>query len=85
MKLGGFYLRTAQVLPIYEVSARFSGPVSVIYGTNDQVVNPKYAKKYDDVYENSELHAITDADHSFTGRYQQSAANLTAQFLKPLF
>lgn len=44
MKLGGFYLRTAQVLPIYEVSARFSGPVSVIYGTNDQVVNPKYAK-----------------------------------------
>lgn len=43
-KLGGFYLRTAQVLPIYEVSERFTGPVSVIVGTNDQVVDPKYAK-----------------------------------------
>ena len=85
MKLGGFYLRTAQVLPIYEVSARFSGPVSVIYGTNDQVVNPKYAKKYHDIYENSELHAITDADHRFTGQYKKSASDLTAQFLKPLF
>ena len=85
MKLGGFYLRTAQVLPIYEVSVRFSGPVSVIYGTNDQVVDPKYAKKYDDIYEDSELHAITDADHRFTGQYKKPASDLTAQFLKPLF
>ena len=45
----------------------------------------KYAKKYHDIYENSELHAITDADHRFTGQYKKSASDLTAQFLKPLF
>lgn len=84
-KLGGFYLRTAQVLPIYEVSERFTGPVSVIVGTNDQVVDPKYAKKYDEVYANSEMHTIENADHSFTGQYKDEAADLTAQFLKPLF
>ncbi|WP_297951025.1 alpha/beta fold hydrolase [uncultured Lactobacillus sp.] len=85
MKLGGFYLRTAQVLPIYEVAQRFTGPASVIYGTNDEVVDPKYAKKYHEVYENSELHAIENADHSFTGQYQTPAADLAAEFLKPLF
>lgn len=84
-KLGGFYLRTAQVLPIYEVSAKYTGPVSVIAGTNDQVVDPKYAKKYDEVYANSELHMIPDADHSFTGPYKDQAANLAAEFLKPAF
>ncbi|AEG41074.1 alpha/beta hydrolase [Lactobacillus kefiranofaciens] len=84
-KLGGFYLRTAQVLPIYEISQRFTGPVSVIAGTNDQTVDPKYAKKYDEVYENSELHLLDGGDHRFTGKYQAMGADLTAQFLKPLF
>lgn len=85
MKLGGFYLRTAQVLPIYEVSSQFTGPVSIIAGTNDQVVDPKYSKKYDEVYQNSELHMIEDADHRFSGEYKDIAANLASDFLKPEF
>lgn len=85
IKLGGFYIRTAQVLPIYEVSSRFTGPVSIIDGTNDQVVDPKYSKKYDEVYENSELHMIEDADHRFTGEYRDKAAQLASDFLRPMF
>lgn len=84
-KLGGFYLRTAQVLPIYQISARFHGPVNIIVGSNDQVVDPKYSKKYDQVYRNSQLHLIANADHSFTGAYQQQAAKLACDFVKPLF
>lgn len=85
MKVGGFYLRTAQVLPIYEVSSRFTGPVSIIDGTNDQVVDPKYSKKYNEVYQNSELHMIKDADHRFSGEYKDIAAKLASDFLKPEF
>lgn len=85
MKLGGFYLRTAQVLPIYEVSQRFSGPVSIIAGSNDQVVDPKYSKKYDEVYENSELHIIENADHRFSGEFQAPAVKLASEFVKPSF
>lgn len=85
MKVGGFYLRTAQILPIYEVSARFTRPVSIIAGTNDQVVDPKYAKKYDEIYQNSKLQLIKEADHRFSGDFKNKAANLTAEFLKPLF
>ncbi|GAA3626194.1 alpha/beta fold hydrolase [Lactobacillus hamsteri] len=84
-KLGGFYLRTAQVLPIYEVSQRYNGPVSIIVGSNDEVVDPKYSKKYDDVYSNSELHIIEGSDHSFTGEFKEQAAQLASDFVRPMF
>lgn len=85
LKLGGFYLRTAQVLPIYEVAQRFTGPVSIVVGTNDQVVDPKYSKKYDEVYQDSTLHMIEGSDHSFTGEYKDTAAKFASDFLKPEF
>lgn len=84
-KLGGFYIRTAQVLPIYEISQRFHGPVSIIVGSNDEVVDPKYSKKYDQIYNNSKLNVIEQADHSFTGQYKDQAAKLASDFVKPLF
>ena len=84
-KIGGFYIRTAQVLPIYEISRRFNKEVLIITGSNDKVVDPKYSKKYDEIYDNSKLHIIKDADHSFTGKYKNIAAKTVSDFLKPLF
>lgn len=85
LKLGGFYLRTAQILPIYEVSKRFTNPVSIIVGSHDEVVDPKYSEKYNDMYQNSELHVIENSDHIFSGENRDQAAKLTSNFLKPLF
>lgn len=84
-KIGGFYLRTAQVLPIYEVASLYTGPVCVIVGDHDEVVDPKYAKKYDQTYENSQLHIINGADHSFSDQYGDQAAKIASDFVKPLF
>lgn len=84
-KLGGFYIRTAQVLPIYEISERFHGPVLIIVGSNDKVVDPKYGQKYDQIYDHSQLNNITNADHGFSGQYKDQAAKLASDFVKPLF
>lgn len=84
-KLGGFYLRTAQILPIYQVAQRFRGPVCIIAGSNDQVVDPKYAKKYNQIYAKSELKLLPEADHSFTGQYKLQAAKIVSDFLRPAF
>lgn len=81
-KLGGFYLRIAQALPIYQLSQRYAGSVMVIAGTNDQVVNPMYAKKYNTLYADSKLEMIDGADHSFTGKYKDIAAKFASDFLK---
>lgn len=82
LTLGGFYLRIAQQLPIYEVSAQFTKPVCLIHGTDDTVVSPNASKKYDQIYQNSTLHLIEGADHYFSDNYQKNAVNLTADFLQ---
>lgn len=82
LTLGGFYLRIAQQLPIYEVSAQFTKPVCLIHGTDDTVVSPNASKKYDQIYQNSTLHLIKGADHCFSDSYQKNAVNLTTDFLQ---
>lgn len=82
LTLGGFYLRIAQQLPIYEVSAQFTKPVCLIHGTDDTVVSPNASKKYDQIYQNSTLHLIEGADHCFSDSYQKNAVNLTTDFLQ---
>ena len=82
LTLGGFYLRIAQQLPIYEVSAQFTKPVCLIHGTDDTVVSHNASKKYDQIYQNSTLHLIEGADHYFSDNYQKNAVNLTADFLQ---
>ena len=82
LTLGGFYLRIAQQLPIYEVSAQFTKPVCLIHGTDDTVVSPNASKKYDQIYQNSTLHLIEGANHCFSDNYQKNAVNLTADFLQ---
>ena len=80
-RLDGFYLCIAQALHIYEQAGRYAGPVMVIAGTKDEIVDPMYAKKYNTIYANSSLKLIKDGNHSFTGPYQQVAAKTAVDFL----
>lgn len=80
--LGGFYLRTAQTLPIYEVAKEYRGPVCLIHGLKDTVVNNIASKRYDDVYSNDQLHLLEDADHGFgIGNSRQEALDIATQFM----
>lgn len=82
LTLGGFYLRIAQQLPIYEVSAQFTKPVCLIHGTDDTVVSPNASKKYDQIYQDSTLHLIEGADHCFSDNYRKNVSDLTTEFLQ---
>ncbi|MBP2058170.1 pimeloyl-ACP methyl ester carboxylesterase [Lactobacillus colini] len=81
--IGGLYLRTAQIVPIYETAARFTGPVCLIHGTSDTIVSPGASKKYHEIYQNSTLHLIDDASHSFKGEYTSQALQFVVDFLRP--
>lgn len=84
-KLGGFYLRVAQILPIYEFSKRYHGPVAIIVGSNDKIVDPKYSEKYNQIYQSSKLYTIKNADHNFSGKFQKKAVTIACNFVKPQF
>jgi len=81
LTLGGFYLRTAQTLPIYEIAKEYRGPVCLIHGLKDTVVNKIASTRYDDVYTNDTLHLLDDADHGFgIGNSRQKALDITTKF-----
>lgn len=81
--VGGFYLRTAQNLPIYEVAKLYKGPVCLIHGTDDEIVNNIASQRYSDTYFNSELHLIPDADHIYSvGNTMEKAVQVATDFLK---
>lgn len=80
-KLGGFYFRTAQNLPIFEVSQKYEGPAEIIVGDKDEPAGVKYPTKYHEIYKNSELHIIPNCDHGFSGKFNKISSQLVVEFL----
>ena len=79
-KVGGNYFRVAQLLPIYEVAKQFKGPVLLIHGTNDTVVDPIASKRYNEVYENCEFHLVEGENHNISN-HRDLALEYIKQFL----
>lgn len=69
--LGGNYLRIAQNLPIYEVASKFEGPVCLIHGIEDEVVNYKYGEELAKGYKDVELHLIEGENHNIKNHRQE--------------
>ncbi|WP_143462542.1 alpha/beta hydrolase [Levilactobacillus enshiensis] len=79
--LGGFYLRTAQCLPIYETAQNFTGPVCLIHGDADHIVAYQASQRYDDVYQNSTFHLIPGASHGLDGDARETVLQLATDFI----
>ncbi len=82
MTLGGFYLRTAQLLPIYETAQAFAGPVCLIHGDADQIVAHRASERYDAVYQDSTLHLIPGASHRLDGDARETVLQLATDFIQ---
>ncbi|MEO5284928.1 alpha/beta hydrolase [Limosilactobacillus allomucosae] len=80
--IGGFYFRTAQLLPLYDIAKHFDGPVCLIHGTDDTIVNPSASLRYNDVYKNSILNLIPNCDHSYLNlEKRKQAISIACDFL----
>lgn len=66
LKVGHQYFQTAYDLPIYEVAKAYTGPVAIVQGSEDMVVPTRYSRRFDQIYETSELHILDGYDHEFT-------------------
>ena len=78
--LGRDYMVTAQTLPIYETTGKFTGPACIIHGTGDRIVPYTYGERYHKNYKNSEINLLHGADHGFTG-FETEAAEIAVAFL----
>ncbi|MBR4682678.1 MAG: alpha/beta fold hydrolase [Elusimicrobiaceae bacterium] len=66
LKVGRAFLTTTQHLPIYEVSARYTGPVLVVHSQDDQLVPYRYGVEYSRVFPQARLETVHGFDHNFT-------------------
>lgn len=82
--LGGFYIRTAQVLPVYQIASRFHSPVCLVHGSKDVIVGQRVPLRYRFAFKHSEVHILQGADHGFTGKEDEAAACI-ADFLHRTF
>ena len=64
--MGRAYLETTPHLPIYEVSARYTGPVLVVHSADDQLVPYRYGVEYSKIFPNARLETVYGFDHNFT-------------------
>lgn len=81
MKLGRCY--PADVIdmdPFQEISP-YTGPVLIVHGTKDKIVQLSYSQQAQKAYANAELKIIQDGAHGFSKKYDKSAINCLKEFI----
>ncbi len=76
----GEYFRRAGRLRVYETAKNYRGPVCIFQGTGDRLVPVRYARRYQEVYEDAKLVLYEDEDHMFHA-HRDEAAGIAAGFL----
>ena len=79
LKVGHDYLQTTQQIPVYEESAKYTGPVLVLHSQDDPLVPYQYGQQMSAVYQNARLETLHGFDHNFT-QDTPSADQIVTQF-----
>ena len=69
--LSGDYLRVAQTIHVEDEIARYSGPVLIIHGDEDEAVPYEYGVKAAELYSNAQLVTIKGDDHCYAKHLDQ--------------
>ena len=82
MKLGGDYARTVIKINPYEEMKGYTGPVLLVHGTADKIVNISYARKLKEIYSDCRYEEIDGGGHMFKGRADDQACHILRDFMK---
>ncbi len=82
MKLGGEYARCVIHMDPYEEMAGYEGPVLLMHGTEDDIVDISYARKLKEIYPSCAYLELPGAGHGFKGRDDLKACHAICGFLQ---
>ena len=82
MKLGGEYARAVIGMDPFEEIRGYEGPVLLVHGTEDKIVNISYARRAKECYPDCEYHEIDGGGHGFSGAYDREATQILLRFMK---
>lgn len=81
MRLGAIYYQDAWNIDVYTEIAKYTGPVLLVHGTADNIVNISYADHAAQTYSDVEYHQIQGAGHGFGGTNRTTSINYMASFM----
>lgn len=95
MKLGKIYVQDVIKMDAFKEISAYKGPVCLIHGDADSVVNVEYSKKAYEVftegldkdskeYKSKELHIIKNGGHVFNGSCDDEAVDILKKFMSSL-
>ena len=82
--LGGCYPASVIKMDPYQEIVKYEGPVLIVHGTKDAIVNVEYAKRAYEAYgaDRAKLIIIEDGKHGFHGVHDEQAQAELTQFAK---
>ena len=81
MKLGRRYAECVMNMNIYDEIGGYDGPVMLIHGTKDKIVNISYAEKAAPLYPNCVYYVVEKGTHGFKRRYDREAVGALRMFM----
>ncbi len=82
MKLGRCYVADVIAIDPFKEISPYEGPVMIIHGTKDSIVNIDYAIRAEKSYSNARLHIIEKGKHGFRGKTDAFAIERLQEFAK---
>lgn len=79
--VGRIYSEGLYDYDVYSVIPAFDGPVLIIHGDADKVVDLSYSERAAEVYPHAELVVLSGQGHGFTGTGKTEATKLTFDFI----
>lgn len=81
MKLGDVYVKAVIDMNIFDEIPGYDGPVLLIHGTKDKIVNISYSRQARKVYKQCEYLELEGAGHMFKGKYDRKAMEALEKFM----
>ncbi len=82
MKLGKCYPASVMDIRFEDMIRPYKGPVLIVHGDRDKIVNISYAKKAAKTYLTAELKIIPNAGHGFTKKEDKQALKFVEKFIE---
>ncbi|MGI6511411.1 MAG: alpha/beta hydrolase family protein [Catenisphaera adipataccumulans] len=79
--LGKIYAEDVWDYDPYEHISTYQGPVLILHGDRDTLVDISYGERAAEVYSNAEFHTISDGGHGFYGQPFEDALQYIKDFL----
>ncbi len=82
MKLGKCYPEAVMNVQFEEMIKPYEGPVLIVHGDQDKIVDVDYAKRAQQVYQDAKLEILAGAGHGFSKKEDPQALAYVGKFIK---